>query len=227
MFSLSIIFGKRLPVKGVAPGYFGHHIQRAGKRDLQIVLAMVAYNRLLWSGCLFLCGALCLTALATSISHFCLGTAVFCFLPITLLELKKKNHRNIVSQRLLWLELLSGILKSRQWGSKLKLEKFKKQGPLLRRRGLGLLVFFVLIKNAIFSIPENSSSKAKDKVEKHVILWHFQDHKVRMAAHLFSGICGSFSKNSSQFRGWLGFFYEAPNFWYFGPSLLCHSKRIE
>lgn len=92
---------------------------------LQIVLAVVTHNRPLWGRGLFLCGALFLTALVTSISHFCLGTAVFCFLPITLLELKKKNRRNTVSQRLLWLELLSGILKSRQWRSKLELEKFQ------------------------------------------------------------------------------------------------------
>lgn len=60
---------------------------------LQIVLVRVTYNRLLWGSGLLLCGALFLTALATSISHFCLGPVVFCFLPITLLELKKKSQK--------------------------------------------------------------------------------------------------------------------------------------
>ena len=69
--------------------------------SLQTVVATVTYNGLLWCSGLFLCGAFFLPALAPSISHFCLGSVVFCFLPITLLELKKKNHRNIVSQRLL------------------------------------------------------------------------------------------------------------------------------
>lgn len=59
----------------------------------QTVVATVTYNRLVCCSALFFCGALFLPALATSISHFCSGLVVFCFLPITLLELKKKKSQ--------------------------------------------------------------------------------------------------------------------------------------
>lgn len=58
--------------------------------SLQTVVATVTYNGLLCCRGLFLCGAFFLPAVAPSISHFCLGPVVFCFLPITLLELRKK-----------------------------------------------------------------------------------------------------------------------------------------
>lgn len=76
---------------------------------LHTVLAAVTYSRPRWCSARALCGAFhffqCLCYQRQSLLF---GPCGFCFLPITLLELKKKNHRNTVSQRLLWSVLPSG-----------------------------------------------------------------------------------------------------------------------
>lgn len=105
---------------------------------LQTVLAAVAYNRLVWCGALFFCGALFLPALATSISHFCSGLVVFCFLPITLLELKKKKSQKYSFTKTAVISVT--VWKSRQGRSNFKkLEKFKNNDYFFIREASKLL----------------------------------------------------------------------------------------
>lgn len=129
--------------------------------SLQRVRGTVPQSRLLWSGGPCFRASIYYSTL--SAPQCCVGTAVFCFLSITLLEFKRKITEIQFHKDLSDLELLSGILESRQQGGKRKeLSSLKTRAISLQRRlkNHGLMSF-ALKKMKFSELPSLFEQNAK------------------------------------------------------------------